>query len=170
MFTKLFKREKPRVFLGNLAVVPRTSLTKVDEWGMFSSEDLDAALRKSLIEIFSLPPASEISDPRASDLVVDVVIPKYQSGDAWNIELGDIGFPIMWRPKVEVRSRLYELGSNKTASVFSAVQKMKWRYFLPRLLTWRAFFRFKPIFEKSEMEYLLYQACIKLLNKMNKAI
>lgn len=156
--------------MGNLAVVPRTSLTKVDEWGIVSNEDLDAALRKSLVEIFSLPPASEITNPKTSDLVVDVVIPKYQSGDAWSINLGEIGFPVFWRPKVEVRSRLYELNTNKTTSVFSAVQKMKWRYFLPRLLTWRAFFRFKPIFEKSEIEYLLYQACIKLLNKMNRAI
>jgi len=170
MFSKWLKKEKPRVFLGNLAVVPRTSITKVDEWGMFRSEDLDAALRESLIEIFSLPSASKVINPKSSDLVVDVVIPKYQSGNVWSIELGGIGFPVLWRPKVEVRSRIYELNTNDTKSVFSVVEKMKWRDFLPRLLTWRTLFRFRPIFDKADIEYLLYQACFKLLKKMKQAI
>ncbi len=170
MFSKWLKKEKPRVFLGNLAVVPRTSITKIDEWGMFYSEELDVALRERLTDIFSLPPASEVINPRSTDLVIDVVIPKYQSGDAWDISLGEIGLFVFWRPKVEIRSRIYELSTNKTKSVCSAVEKMKWRDFLPRLLTWRALFRFKPIFDKSDIEYLLYNACLKMLDKVNKGI
>ena len=128
MLKKRLNKEKPRVFLGVIAVVPRTNITKVDEWGMFQSEDLASALCDSLFEIFSLPAASSVNNLKESDFVIDVIIQKYQSGDIWSVDLGEIGSPIFWRPKVEVRSRIYELATNRKISIFSAVENEMARF------------------------------------------
>ncbi|MCG7948710.1 MAG: hypothetical protein N0C84_20430 [Candidatus Thiodiazotropha taylori] len=170
MFKKILNREKPRVYLGALAVAPRADIKRhVDQWGMFQNEDLDTGLRQNLKEIFSLPSAKEVAAPKSNDLVLDVVIPKFQSGDAWDLTIGDLGIPLMWRPKVTVSSRLYYLKSEKTKATFSVTEKMKLGHYIGRLFTWRAIFRFRPIFDSKDMEYLLYQACYKLLQKMQKA-
>jgi uncharacterized membrane protein len=170
VLNKLLKKEKPRVFLGTLAVAPRADIKRhLDQWGMFNNEDLDSSLRQNLKEIFSLPSANEVSEPKGNDLVLDVVVPKFQSGDAWDLSLGDFGIPLMWRPEVTVNSRLYYLKSEKTKATFSVTEKMKLGQYVNRLFTWRAFFRFRPVFGSKDMEYLLYQACHKLLLKMQKA-
>ena len=170
MFEKLLKKKKPRVFLGTLAVVPRTDFKKIDEWGIFKKEDVDSELRKSLEEIFNLPMASEIDNPLKNDLVLDVIIPKYQLGGAWDVELGVFGFPIFWRPKVEIKSRLYNLKSKKTKKVFSATEKLNWGAYWSRFFSWRGLFRFRPLFDKDDMNQLMYKACHKLLLKMTKSI
>ncbi len=169
MFSKLLKREKPRVFLGVLAVAPRSDIKRhLDQWGMFKNEDLDSSLRQSLKEIFALPSAQDVDDPQKTDLVLDVVVPKFQSGDAWDLSLGEIGIPLIWRPKITISSRLYYLNTEKTKETFSVTEKMKISYYIGRLFTWRAIFRFRPIFDSRDMEYLLYLACHKLLLKMKK--
>ena len=160
----------PRVFLGTLAIVPRTDLKKVDEWGMFHSEDLGSQLRNSLSEIFTLPLAKDVREPKSTDLALDVIIPSYQAGSALSVDLGDIGFPLFWRPKLEVRARLYGLQSKKTTRVFAVTEKLGWSSYISRLFTWHAIFRFRPMFDKADMEYLLYQACGKLLQEIKNAI
>jgi len=170
VLNKLLKKEKPRIFLGTLAVAPRADIKRhLDQWGMFKNEDLDSGLRQSLKEIFSLPSAYEVNEPRYNDLVLDVIVPKFQSGDAWDLSFGDFGVPLMWRPKVTVSSRLYYLKSEKTKVTFSVTEKMKLSQYLSRLFTWRAAFRFRPVFDSKDMEILLYRACYKLLLKMQKA-
>lgn len=170
MFSKILKREKSRVFLGVLAVAPRSDIKKhLDQWGMFKNEDLDSSLCKNLKEIFSLPSAQNVEDPKKSDLVLDIVVPKFQSGDAWDLSLGEIGIPLMWRPKITISSRLYYINTEKTKATFSVTEKMKFSQYIGRLFTWRAILRFRPIFNSGDMEYLLYQACHKLLIKMQKS-
>ena len=170
MFSKLLKREKPRVFLGVLAVAPRSDIKRhLDQWGMFKNEDLDSSLRQNLKEIFSLPSAQSVEDPKKTDLVLDVVVPKFQSGDAWDLSLGEIGIPLMWRPKITISSRLYYLNTEKTKETFSVTEKMKFSHYVGRLFTLRGIFRFRPVFDSRDMEYLLYLACHKLLLKMQKA-
>jgi hypothetical protein len=170
VFNKILKKEKPRIFLGTLAVVPRADIKRhLDQWGMVKNEDLDSSLRQNLKEIFSLPPANEVHEPKSNDLVLYVVVPEFQSGDAWDLSLGDFGIPLMWRPKVTVSSRLYYLKSEKTKATFSVAEKIKLGQYISRLFTWRAFLHFRPIFDPKDMEYLLYQACHKLLLKMQKA-
>lgn len=157
--------------MGSLAVAPRADIKRhLDQWGMFKNEALDSSLRENLKEIFSLPSANEVNEPKSNDLVLDVIVLRYQSGDAWDLSLGDFGIPLMWRPKVTVSSRLYYLKSEKTKVTFSVTEKMKLGQYIRRLFTWRAFLRFRPVFDSKNMEYLLYQACHKLLLKMKKAI
>lgn len=171
MLRRFFKKEKPRVFLGVLAVAPRTDVKRhLDEKGVFEDADLDSTLRQSLVEIFSLAPVQTVTSPLPTDFVLDVVIPKFQSGDVWDVSLGEIAFPIFWRPKVTVASRLYSLTTQKTKATFSVTEKMKWGHYLGRIISWRAFFRFRPVFDRKDIEFLLYQACDKLLVKMLKVI
>jgi hypothetical protein len=81
VLSKILRKERPRVYLGTLAVAPRADIKRhFDQWGVFKTEDLDTNLRQSLKEIFSLPLATEVSEPKSSDLVLDVVIPEFQSG------------------------------------------------------------------------------------------
>lgn len=170
MFDKFLKREKPRVFLGTLAVVPRKDMKRyLDQWGLLQNESFDGSLRASLEEIFALPPASEITAPTSADLGLDVLIPSFQSGGYWNVSLGEFDLPVFWRPKVTVACRLYHLKSGKTKRTFSVTQKMPWGEFLRRQLTWQAIFRFHPTFDAEDMKRLLYVACQSLLNKLRKA-
>lgn len=170
MFGKLFRKKKPRVFLGVLAVTPRTDLKRhFDEQGMFEHANLDSALRQSLTEIFSFAPVHTVEAPLATDLVLDIVISKFQSGDVVGVSLGEFGFPIFWRPKITVASRLYSLTTQKTKTTFSVTQKMKWGQYFSRIVSWRALLATKPTFDGKDMEYLLAQACLKLLVKIQKA-
>lgn len=167
---RFLKRERPRVFLGTLAVVPRTDLKRhFDQLGVFQNEDLDLPLQRTLQEIFALPPASEVSTPLSTDLGLDVLIPSFQSGDYWDVSLGEIAFPVFWRPKVTVVCRLYYLKSQKTKRTYSVTQKMPWREFIGRQLTWRGIFRFRPTFGAEDLNRLLCLACHSLLDKLRKA-
>jgi hypothetical protein len=166
------KREKPRVFLGELIVVPRADFKRhSDQWGLWHYEELEKPLQTTLREIFSLSPASEVSDPLATDLGLDVFIPSFQSGDASSISL-DLGIPVfwifLWRPKVTVTCRLYSLQSGETKYVYSVTQKMPWREYASRLFTLRALFRFRPLFSAEDLNHLLNLACHSLLNKLTK--
>ena len=170
MLDRFLKREKPRVFLGTLAVVPRKDMKRyVDQWGMFRKERFDDDLRTTLEGIFALPPASEVTAPNSTDLGLDVLVPSFQSGDYLDLWLGDMGLPIFWRPKVTVVCRLYYLKSQETKRTFSVTQKMPWGEFVSRQLTLRAIFRFRPTFDTEDMKRLLYGACHSLLNKLRKA-
>ena len=136
---------------------------------MFRNESFDDSLRTTLEDIFSLPPASAVATPTANDLGLDVLIPSFQSGDCWDVSLGDFGIPIFWRPKVTVACRLYFLKSNRAKQTFTVTQKMPWSEYVSRQLTWRAIFRFRSAFDAEDMNRLLYMACHSLLNKLRKA-
>jgi hypothetical protein len=170
VFDRLFKRQKPRVFLGAIAVADRTDLKRhLEQEIVVEDESLDSALRRTLAEIFSLPRANGVEDPLSTDLVLDIWIPKYQSGGRVDMNLGDAGITLLWRPKVTVSSRLYWLANKKTKAIFSVTEKMKWRPFLARTFSWRGLFG-SPPFAPEDMEYLLCLACAKLLTKVQRAV
>jgi hypothetical protein len=171
----LRKREKPRVFLGTLVVVPRADIKRrFEQWWSSHYQELETPLRSTLREIFSLPLASEVSDPLPTDLGLDVFIPSFQSGDALGVSLADLEIPVfwifLWRPKVTVTCRLYSLRSQETKFVYSVTQKMPWREYFGRLFTLPALFRSRPMFSVEDLNHLLNLACHSLLNRLTKAI
>ncbi len=87
-----------------------------------------------------------------------------------SVDLGDIGFPLFWRPKIEIRSRLYNLKTDKTKMTFSITEKMGWEKYFGRVFSVRGVLRFRPMFDRHDMEHLLYQGCLKLLVKMQNKI
>ena len=171
MFRKILnKKEKPRVFLGSLSVVPRTSIKKIDKWAFYKEENIDSELRKILEEIFSLPPVSEAIDPLKTDLVLDIVIPKYQLGFGGIADIGLIEFPLFWRPKVQVKARLYNLQSKKTKHVFSSTTVISGWKFFNGVFSFRNLFGFHPAFTKTDMNYLLYNTCSNILQQIQQKI
>jgi len=171
MLGRFFKKEKPRIFLGVLAVAPRRDLKRYFEvWDGFGNADLDSVLHKRLTEIFSFAPVQCVNSPLPTDLVLDVVIPEFQSGAACEVSMGDIWLPLLWRPKVTVSSRLYYLKNEKKKATFSVTEKMKWSEYFARVFTLKSFFGFGSTFDEKDIEYLLFQACEKLLIKLRKAI
>lgn len=166
-FRKLFGQEKPRVYLGTLAVVPRTDIKRyLDQWGILDAEEPDTQVRQMLEEIFTLPRPVDIDTPKNSDLLLDVIIPKFQLGEFLSVEAGRFWFPLISRPKVTVISRLSYLKSGKTMATFHATQKMPWRDYLKRVIRPESLLGFGTLFGRNDLEYLLNQACQKILLKM----
>jgi len=167
---KLFRKEKPKVYLGTVAVAPRRDIKRhIDQWGEFRHEDIDTSMRATLTGIFDLPSAQNVENPKENDLVLDEMVPKFQSREALDVSLGDIDFPLIWRPKVEMASRLYSLKTGKTIHTAGIVAKLPWRDYFSRLFSWRGLFRFGPTFDANDLEQLLYRACMKLLTELRKA-
>jgi len=92
----------------------------------------------------------------------------------WSFSLAASDIPVFlllfWRPKITVTCRLYDLQSRETKHVFSVTKKMRWREFLRRQFTWRAFFNFRPAFDAEDMNRLLNLACYAILSKLTKAV
>ncbi len=163
----IFKRKKSRLFRGTLTVLPRKDLKRhFDQAGVFHYENLEAALHNNLQEIFRLPPATDVLNPTSTDLGLDVLIKHFQSGDYWDLSLGEIGIPIFWRPKITVVGRVYYLKSNVTKREVSVTKAIPWAFFVGRMLTWRAIFRFRPMFDAEDINRLLNVACWELLCKL----
>ena len=161
----LRNKAKPRVFLAALAVASRTDIKRyIDEQPLiYRREDLEDALRKDLSEIFDLPPASTVESPLKTDLGLDVVITKYQLGDAWIVSMPVLELPIFWRPKIEIHARLFFLQSDKTLKTLTVTESITWKSFISRIFTWRAMFRFRTMYDQDDLRSLLNNASVRLL-------
>lgn len=170
MLGKLFKKDKPKLYLGSVVVAPRKDIGRhFDQWGALTGyDDIDSSLSKSLKDFFNLPIVSDVSKVSPNDLALDIVIPNFQSGDCVEVMLGDFRFPIVWRPKIEIACRLYRVSNGKTQYVSTETVKMPWKSYFSRLVSWRGIFRHKPLFDSSDMELLMYRACGKILGKLSK--
>lgn len=168
MLKNIFRKEKPRVYLGALTVIPRTGIKKdFDSWSLTGSIELDGSLKSNLIEIFCLPLSSSISDPLETDLVIDILITEFQLGAAL---FSDIAFPIFWRPKITLISKLCNIRSGKTITVISITEKMPWIQFVSRIFTLQGIMQLKPTFNNNDLEKLLYIASGKVMAKIKRSI
>lgn len=165
-----FRKDKPRVYLDKMVVVPRDSFKKWDEMALFQSHDIEAGLRARLYELFSLPHISSRKEPKASDLALEVIVHDYQGGEMNAIDLGVIPIPLIWRPRVQVASRLFNITSGKTQASFHITEKMPWGQFLRASLTLSKLLGLKPIAGNEEMGLLLLKACERLLAEMADAV
>lgn len=119
MFKNPFKKKKPRVYLGSTVVVARNEFFKSDQWGLFQSFDLESELRAKLTEALSLPLIEARIEPQKTDLALEIVIVDYRSGEFY------LEFPLlMWRPKIEVKARLYCIETGKTTKSVIAKEKV----------------------------------------------
>ncbi|MDO8345813.1 MAG: hypothetical protein Q7T48_21615 [Cellvibrio sp.] len=168
MLKNIFKKEKPRVYLGTLAVVPRTGIKKsFDSWDLTRVVELDGKLKETLTEVFCLPPSNSRIEVLESDLVLDVLISEFQLGAAL---LPEILFPILWRPKVTLVSKLSNLNSGKTKRVLAVTEKMPWAGFFSRLLTFQGLIGLRPSFNVNDLEKLLYIGSEKVFTKLKNSI
>jgi hypothetical protein len=170
LFSKLFKKEKPRVYLGALMVAPADKWHEDDGWGFFKSENLEEGLRKSLRESINLPSIGTSKKTRESDLGLEIAIIKHQGGDFQGINAGELFIPILYRPKVEIRARLYNIATGKTVNSSSVIKKTPWGEYFQKVFSLNGFFRFRPLFNSKDMEILLCKAGIDVLRKLSKKL
>ena len=170
MISNFFNKAKPRVYLGKVVVAPRNEIKKIDQWGLFKSEDLEEGIRTKIDGIFSLPHLDAREGEKKTDLALEVVILKVQGGEFESATFGDIALPIFWRPKIEIAARLYNIDSGKTYKAFESIEKMSWIQYLSGVFSLRGLVRYRPMFGVAELEPLLYRACEKVLIYMAKAV
>lgn len=170
MFNRILKREKPNVYLGKITVVPRSHLRRNLEDNLYTGEKLEEPLNSHLNMIFDIPLASECINPNKTDLAIDVIIENFQAGNYLEMHAGDFSLPIIWRPKIKISSRLYNINTGKTKTAVLVTIKLPWKEYFSRLFTWRAIFGFRPMFDANDMRILLSQACLQLLQKTIRAV
>ena len=104
-----FQKDPPRIYLGRLAVVPRSALKRLleDASGWFKPEKLEDEIEAALRDLFALPPLASRESPRDSDLLLDVMVPTVQRGSTLAVQFGSFPLSVFWRPKVTVAARHY---------------------------------------------------------------
>jgi len=170
LFSRIFNKEKPRVYVGALLVASKEDLGCSDGWGLFKSENLEEGLRKSLNSAIDLPSVESNKTPKETDLVLDLVVVNHQGGEFNGFHSLEFFIPIFWRPKVEVSARLYNLATGKTVYSAVSLKKTPWGQFFSRAFSVNAVFRFKPLFGAKDMEILLCLAAIDVLEKLTKKL
>src|SRR5688572_2071373 len=98
---RLFRRNPPQIYLGQLMVAPRTDQLRPLE-GFGSTVPHDGDLRTYLAEWLQLPEAPSREFARDSDFAMDVLVKRYRLGQ---FMVGDPIPVVFWRPMVEVTSR-----------------------------------------------------------------
>ncbi len=169
---KFWKKEKPRVFLGTLRIIPRDDFNRhLEVWDVETRNRVALRIYDYLEEFFELPLVSEIEKPVRSDLGLDITVLSWQLGQAKELRLGVWSIPLVWRPKIVVQARLFFLRTGKNKSSYIVTEKMTWGVFIDRVYSWRNFFnRFSIRFEENDIKYLLYQASIKVLKKTAQTV
>ena len=168
MLSSFFTKEQPNLYSGILAVAPNDRITNIESFFSFGLSNLDDSIGKQLDQIFRFEKISEITEPNARDLVLDVIVVCSRRGDVLSCSFDDFGFPLLWRPKIKLVSRIYNARSKKTLKVFRVSQSVTWREYFARLLSFRGIFRFGPLYSGEDMEYILGKASINLLEKVKK--
>ena len=170
MFSNLFKQKRERVYIDLLVVAPREEISKIDEWGMFKSVDLEGSARQRLIEIFQLHHVSQRVGVEKNDLALDVIVINLQGGEFTGLQASDFFMPILWKPKVQIRSRLYYIETKKNKASFSVTVKMPWKEYIQRLFSFNGLIRYKPLFDFNDVDKLLTKASIELMQKIIKVL
>lgn len=171
MIQSFFKKEKPKLYLDSVLVIPRNEWKTVDEWNWIRrKEDFEQEARQKLESLFNFPHVSTANNVGSKDLAIEVALLKIQGGEFDALDFGVGAIPILWRPKVSLKARLYRISGGKTFSTFSVTKKISWKFYLLRTFSLRGFFRYKPLFDQEDINHLLYEACSELIHKMSKKL
>lgn len=155
---------KKRVFLGSVGVVPRADLKRHFEQPL-AGTSADAALQSHLEATFRFPEPPPPSQIGMHDYAIDFFVAKHQSGEAWEFSLGEHGFPLIWRPAVEVSSRIYSLRTKKAIVEMHIKKRLRWREYLSRVFSFGAFFGLRSPFTHADLTRLLDEAVIETLER-----
>jgi hypothetical protein len=171
MIKSFFTKEKPRLYLDSVMVIPRSEWKSFDEWNWVNrKEDFEQSARQKLETLFNFPHVSTAENIGKKDVALEVALLKIQGGEFAALDFGVGAIPIFWRPKVTLKARLYGIKSGKTVSTFSVTEKVSWKYYLLRVFSLRGVFRYKPLFDQEDINMLLHKACTVLITQMSKKL
>ncbi len=153
MFRKLFNLKKPRLYLKSITVVP-------------TDEGMDEQLKEELEGIFGKPHTAEIPDLTSTDLGLEIFVPDYRLGDAGVLWLGIEGaaVPLMFRPRIELRARLFQIESGRTVKVFTVRRKMAIKKGFARMFSWGGMI--DQTFTPRDVQALFFDACKELIDDL----
>ncbi|WP_305374801.1 hypothetical protein [Photobacterium leiognathi] len=170
MFDRWLKKEKPNIYLGNLAVTSEDYLAKIENVWRIGEPLLEDHLRAKLKDIFCLDPIPLHRDIQSSDLGLDVVIVTVRGGEMGSLGIDSVLIPVIWRPRIKLVSRLYNLKTDQTMKSFQVSHSVTWQTYMGQLFSFKSLCRSSSIYDLEQMEDLLCQACLILLNKMRDFI
>lgn len=168
MFLKK-KKNRGRVYGGDIVVVPRSGLKK-----LFSNlsppleHQGEAAVEKFLRQLVDLPPQSSRNPRHATDMALDIIVPEHDYGEFMLYGVGNYGIPFIWRPGITITGRLYVIDSRET--VFSATVKhtLSWSSWAKRVSSFSKFMRIRANMSDADIEHFVTEAVVKLLSKVLK--
>jgi len=150
------------VFVSTISVLPRRDLKRHLERNVVS-RDLDKVLEAELASTFAFWPVSKNTTPLPDDLGLDVVIARHQLGGSIGLSSSTILFFWWWRPKIEIRSRLFNLETSRNVGTFSVVERLGWKAAIARLVNFHGF-------DEKDLLYLLATGSQKLMHKMKARV
>lgn len=148
------KRSSLPLYLGDLAVVPRSDLRRFFEpdW---EGEEEDLSLKTWISEALELPLYSESVETKQEFLILDVIVGEYRRGAGDSIEFGEAFFPLFWRPYVKMHIRIRSEKGKKVLGDRVVKRKMHLGEYLDKAFSWRSVFFGAANFEESDMHYLV---------------
>jgi hypothetical protein len=165
--SRLFKKEKPRVFLDYIAVTERGVIGNLAST-IEGSSGIDQDILDNLAEIYRLPYLDDVPEFKNSDRALQIVVSNYSLGFSGVASVFSYLIPFLWRPKVKITARLYQISSKKTLKQISVYEKMKLHEYLKRAFLSGSFIFFQQAFNEQDMEYLLYTGSKQILKRLVK--
>jgi hypothetical protein len=166
----LFRKPPTTLYVGALLVQPRRDFLRHLEGGLFEGASLDSALQQQLLEVFSLPRASEVQNPQDGDMAVDVVVESYSRGGSGEVSTSSLYLPVLWRPKVRIGARIYYIKTGRYKATAKVTRRMGWGEYLSSLLHWKVYFGFSSPASRRRLEQLLAKAAAELKTKVQRAL
>lgn len=168
IFEKLRRRKIGALYLGTVSIAPKSTLNMLEQYRVLSKFDPVEIIEQEVRGIFQLPPITEAKDPRKSDIGIDVLVSDFRLGNLYGVNLSSLAFPLFWRPRIEMRARLFSLSNMETVSEFSAIAIMPLSVFARRALHPAVLLRIRPKATQNDLIRLTQEASIAVLEKIQK--
>ncbi|MEL7312721.1 MAG: hypothetical protein AAFN07_14500 [Pseudomonadota bacterium] len=168
IFAKLRRPKVRALYLGAITVVPKSELNEQEQAFVWSKLDPVAIIEYEIRDIFQLPPITNAQEPGKGDIGVDVFVSDFRLGALNDVWAFPLSIPLVWRPRIELRARLFNLMTSETVSEFSATARMPLSQFIRRTLHPAALFHIRPTATQNDLIRLTQEASIAVLEKIRK--
>ena len=162
---------KPRVYLNSIRVESRAEPELLDQ---YYSEDCAAIrdrIRARLGEFINLPHVATINHTRTSDLALDVLVPRFETGIwAFDTRYRLFHFDPGWQPWLELQARLCRVVSGETISQTSVTAKLSREVDAGRARSLRALLSSQPKFRPRDLDSLVAEGCLQALDRLRISI
>jgi len=164
-----FRKHPVKLHLSEVRVLPRKDFLRHLEGGFFGKAP-DNRLAAELKDVFAYPFAADVPAPSDKDFAIDVAIEGHSRGGWGDLSGGDLAFPIVWRPKVRISARVYNLKSGQNQAVLRVVERMSWSEYLSLLGSWRVQLGLRAPADRQRMLRLVQTAGYRLKSKIEDKV
>ena len=163
------RKPKHRLYLGACKVLPSEKLAETWELRpIFGPSDTE--LERKFGEWLDLPSLEPNQVVDENDLVADVYLKEYRSGQDLSGDIGGIPLLFFWRPRAEVAAIISSAQTSKIVAKESATYKLPWGMFIRLALTPRALFLGVAAAGSQQTDFLIGNALISLFSKLREQI